>query len=1562
MQTVETLIAPFNFVELEYFVKKRQRYLKDKENMISLFEGEKGINNDYKGRQLLELIQNADDAESRFVKINIDTEECKLQIINEGIPFSFSGFQSLMIPNLSTKRKKKYIGSKGLGFRSILNWSKKVTISSAGCIVSFSPEHARNKFFELYPLEIERNKILEEYSYAKGTIPFPIFALPEVHRAELPETQTIVEIEYYKFIRDNEDDEELQLDVEEAILKQINELRKEVLLFLNWIDTIHISINGEITEYKSDKRDEIKCKITIDNQTWSIFTNRIDGKDPILPVKYKSPDVKEEESYSLKIAIQEGLKDNVNKLFSFFPTKIGLNFPMVIHGTFELDSSRNRIIESAKNKFLIEELLELIFQISDTFFGKTANWDKLRLLNYQGNKDTILEEYGFYKAIDNKIKTMAVLPSINGEFKSYANIQYQTKEFPQLIEELKLTDQFPTLLQKIPDDILPFFKSYFPSFTIEKRYSDEQLKLKSEEIAKLISKAVSIELYAKWIFHLSSLFSRTEKSLSILFNKDREIIEGKSTMFTPPSLNAMVNVPNHIEIDYLNKDLYNSLISEFNIQDDEHKSRKLKDKLDSFVNIQSFEPAPVLTKIVTNTTKLINNADLTQPEKNNYVRAMLRVLFDYYNLSDRAKDSQIRTNKIPVLNDLGEIVFASDSFLSNNYKTGLLRTGLLGDLYDSSVLVAQSTDLGLGAGEDIEDFLVNFLGVHKFLQLEKLVEPINSDYRYHNFVFKFRPRPDKYRSARVYASQIKNLDLIRNKLNDKTITKEQLIAWICIDSEIKEKLHSTSDTDFKYDLINQTSNLYIYRLSEVPSYIRYQISSLGIFDDYLLNDLGVPFINEFEFDYKSKVILTNQLDSTEIKEVLKQLGAKTDFNNLSIERVEKILKDLPKNDPQGKNARKLYLAAIDHFKENQKTLRNIQGLELHSTKEKKKKYLPYLEVTYVNNISLPRKILNETAVFNFPKRSGEKNVSTFFKVNTLENINYLSGDFVVNEYSTNELNNYLKIIRPYILVYRLQKLKKDDDIKEAIRIVKSIKIKLCTQLSHTYNNITSDAEQYDFVVSSEDMYTYLVQYDQDSRIDTLKDDSVLSDIISEIYSISFDNANIWGEIRDIFRNNLKDTNHKIIETFGEESLLNAKSKLEITKGELDFWRIIYELKGIPDNFILLEDESDFRSNICEEFQLERKLISKIDYDILELDNNLNNLHVLFSKLDILLSIYNKKADKSLSFYKYHIAHIDTVISNIKEDFIIALWTFYAEKSIVERNTFIEIISSFDTIIAEEIAERNKYDLKVDYKKEVHDFILSKYGCIVDDNFGKVKLYLSQYNENKKIIGVAENLIDLLSAQDRSLLYFNIGIVALEDIKEKIKALIPKVAVINDSSDEESEDQPANIEPTKPIIELNPGSKKKKPEGSPKSPKKRNGNGSYTSVNDEAKSELGKKCEEDVLKALKEKYSEENVLWLSGYSNHPNKWDGYGYDIKYRENKQSEWQLVEVKAFYTGCFYFTKTELDVAKKNLDKYYLYLVDNIGISFKLFRNLLNENLELDYENNFFDIEIKEYIFTKL
>ncbi|MDI1355321.1 MAG: DUF3883 domain-containing protein [bacterium] len=1534
-------ILKLDISELKDFVETRQRFLSDKYNMISEFRGEKGINNDYKGRQLLELIQNADDAGSKFVNIIIDSESNKLQIINEGEPFSVAGFRSLMITNLSTKRKKKYIGNKGLGFRSILNWSQEVIISSGGCVVTFSVDHAKNKFFELYLNEDDRSEILKEFEYKEDIIPFPIFSLPSVKKSEDQQNHTTIEIDYYK-------------EVETDILAQLKTLRKEVLLFLNHIEKIHISINGTITEYNSER---INDTIAIDDQTWKVYNNKINGEDPLLPAKYRNLEVTEDESFSLKIAIQEGLKDNVNKLFTFFPTKIGLHFPMVIHGTFELDSSRNRIIETNKNKFLVTELINLIFKISDIFFGETANWDKLRLLNYKGNKDTVLEEFGFYTAIDNKIKTLPVLPCIDGNYRSYSHIKFHSSGFSELIEELEQQKHFSDLIQKIPDDILAYFKTQFPNYLTDKRYTDQILKSKAEAVSKEIYNTVSLDLYAKWIANLSYQFPKKGFYLSVLFNEQVAIIESNNTIFTPPSKNALVEVPAHIKMDYLNSNLYESLVRHYNISDDNERARKLKDKLEAFINIQSFEPAPVLTKIVTNTDKLISSTNKLS-EKQGYAKAMLKSLYDYFNLSSRAKDSQIRTNNIPVINALGEIIYAKDSYLSKEYATGLLRTQLLGELYENKELVASGAELGLENEEEVEQFLIDFLGVNKYLQLERIEDRGISNDNYLNFVFKYKTKPDRFRSSRISYTQIKNISVIKDKIDKGDLTREQFVTWICVDNDISEKLRSFSDTDFRYDLTNQTYNSHNYRLQDVPSYIRYQLSSLGIFDGFLLNDMGTPIINDFQFDFKAETFQKRNIDSTLLKETLIQLGAKTEFNDLSIERVEEILKSLPTKDKLGKNARKIYQASIDRFKEKQEPLKNISDLLLHSTKEKVKQYIPYSEVYYANNIGLPRKILNEKAILNFPKRSGEQNISEFFSVQTFDNINYSAGDHTINEFSTSVLKAYLKDIRPYILVHRLQKLKADADIREAIRIVKSINIVLCDSLVYDFNGSSNEAEKYDFVPATDDKYTYLIKYSQSSSVDTLKQDSELSDVISEIYSIAFDLANIRAEIRSIFRNDTRDTQHQIIEEFGEENLLNAKSKLEITNGELEFWKIIYQLKKIPKKLPLVEDESDFRKIISSEFNINRKSISQIEYDFLDLKNNLKYLRDIFLHLNISLSDFNTSFGKSLNFHEYHEESLRLLVDNIKQDFIKALWSKYSVDAIEVQRTFTVQINSFNSAIVNAIAEECKLAIEVDYSIKITQTIKDKFDLVLSEESTKSISFIEQFEKNKKLIGLTDDQINLLEESDRSLLYFDIGEEELGKIKDKIKATSSNNDMPNNLPENKTE-EPSDA---KDISELEPRGKKKKPS----KPRNRWGNsnpgGSYSPEEEKARKELGKKSEEEVLKALRDMYTEENVVWLSGYSNHPEKGDHWGFDMKYRVDKQSEWQFVEVKSFYNGAFYFTRTELEVATDDPSKYYLYLVSEHGISSVIFEKLLDENNELNYENEFFSIEIKDYKFTRI
>ncbi len=86
---------------------QRDLYKNTPDRMIADYNAEKEMIGDYNGRQLLELIQNADDAESHIVEIGLDETNETLTISNTGTPFSEAGFRSLMTPNLSPKTKKR---------------------------------------------------------------------------------------------------------------------------------------------------------------------------------------------------------------------------------------------------------------------------------------------------------------------------------------------------------------------------------------------------------------------------------------------------------------------------------------------------------------------------------------------------------------------------------------------------------------------------------------------------------------------------------------------------------------------------------------------------------------------------------------------------------------------------------------------------------------------------------------------------------------------------------------------------------------------------------------------------------------------------------------------------------------------------------------------------------------------------------------------------------------------------------------------------------------------------------------------------------------------------------------------------------------------------------------------------------------------------------------------------------------------------------------------------------------------------------------------------------------
>jgi len=110
----------------------------DVRRQTQIFEGRRSIeeqlSEEYHGRFLIELIQNADDAcgpNGRILIVFRPSPSPRLAVLNTGQGFTKKNFESLCTLGLTDKRPEEAIGNKGLGFRSVLEICKSPMIFSS---------------------------------------------------------------------------------------------------------------------------------------------------------------------------------------------------------------------------------------------------------------------------------------------------------------------------------------------------------------------------------------------------------------------------------------------------------------------------------------------------------------------------------------------------------------------------------------------------------------------------------------------------------------------------------------------------------------------------------------------------------------------------------------------------------------------------------------------------------------------------------------------------------------------------------------------------------------------------------------------------------------------------------------------------------------------------------------------------------------------------------------------------------------------------------------------------------------------------------------------------------------------------------------------------------------------------------------------------------------------------------------------------------------------------------------------------------------------------------------
>ncbi|AUB85192.1 sacsin N-terminal ATP-binding-like domain-containing protein [Candidatus Thiodictyon syntrophicum] len=332
---------------------------------------------EYAKRTILELLQNVEDALSDgerqggfFIRL-VDRE---LIVANEGAPFTDRGFRALCTLNYSGKqahmdreRPRRMIGSKGTGFKSVLNWTDRIELFSGRIAARFDRTEAATKIRQKIG-KAGVDKIEEDGPWPDDRMPLLQVPLsPEPDTQSDAQIQVLVSEGWSTIFRFRLLPDKLKLtEVQEALAN----IDPRQWLFLDKLSRIKVSLDGLLTDWRLDRREH---RSSSDNtRCYQLYINK-DGHpvahyqvirrllpDSVRPTKSDEVGLAE---IGFAYQVDGDDAESAARVANFFATDCLSPFPAIaVHGTFLLKADRSRLAEDdlSYQRTLINALSELL--------------------------------------------------------------------------------------------------------------------------------------------------------------------------------------------------------------------------------------------------------------------------------------------------------------------------------------------------------------------------------------------------------------------------------------------------------------------------------------------------------------------------------------------------------------------------------------------------------------------------------------------------------------------------------------------------------------------------------------------------------------------------------------------------------------------------------------------------------------------------------------------------------------------------------------------------------------------------------------------------------------------------------------------------------------------------------------------------------------------------------------------------------------------------------------------------------------------------------------------------
>lgn len=1438
--------------EVENSIKKRWEGFKNPNELISWCNIEKQTNQGYNGRQLLELFQNCEDEGASKVKILLDTENCLLEISNDGNkPFSKKGYDSIFYPGLSSKVSSGYIGNKGLGFRSIINWADEISIISNNFKVVFNPDLKKDILLnKIGYTEIELITIRKERKLNANIYPLPFLNCCKIDDLDtIHNFTTTISINYKK-------------EFEEDIIRQLKSISAKTLLFLHNINTIDIEgdiINENISVTRKKLSDN-NFQINYDGEKYYVLSDEGFVDDDLIDDEESS----EPKRYSVKIAYNDDLSFHDSVLYNYFKTQIPFELPFVVHASLELDQNRNHSTESKVNPFILEKLFQLHLKFIEILKEKLIkSW-----LPYQTiNKDDFPVYKPYLDIIEDYWDEFEVYPTLSGKYLSNSLAKDLGNSIAKFLEENKLENHFNEQIVFCELEIDP------------QQYIDRPKNY--IELIEEIAKDLAFHKRAKFIKLILDNYPR--EKFSLLIDENNEMISINDFVYTDKtSDNKDLEVPSYSKIRFLHPVLYKSLINELGLQSDINKSRSLKDKLERISDVHSFEPQTVIKKIISETSEWLNG---NNDKKIEIIKEFYQVIWHNYKLREDNPYLDYEA-KIPCFNQLNELVDIKNLVFSDEFEIGKLSKKIFGGLYDDENIIANLSEIGLDIDdvEEIEDFL-KWLGVNHFSIVQRKSTLSNTNY-INNL--------NRVHSVNITSYELYTIKHFHKIFNNAAININLIITWLSIDEKILSIFNNFSSTYSNNEKL--VHNHYgLKHIRPFINFIYHSITQNFEISNYLITSKKEEWFNPFKVDYDYLKEINHNLDKNEVDRILLFFGAKKDFNELSITHLKNKTQELA-NRNNHKGAQVFYKSLVSHYKENQKRILNVN---LYAKEGDKIIVKSSNDIYFSDRIQLPEMLTHKFPILYYPSRSGGAKAIEMFGLNSLNDLDLKLIIVVENNVISNDFENFIKEIKPFILAFRLDKITKEDVKKGQVQLLNKLKINCCDELQCSIEDESFEIEPFNYTHINDQFYFNIPN---SSSLQHLKQNKKFIDNLSDVFLKVFDTLDEKKIFESIIKQPKEDNVYDINNELAEGILEEAKILLGEISIRLSIWKSIFKIKDITD-------VADLNDNNLEEFiNLHFPAIEIIE--LFDSNDNLNEtirIRTVFVALSISLEEYNIVSDYKLSFDRLFEKELKDFYEERKKVLKNQIWHHLKDKAIDEQKLFLKHLHTIEHLLNSISLDTNSssynfnqvilVEMKKAFPSLIFDLDNNEYDSydlieqINIDHFSADELLKIRKNEILNSLSYFENHIDFIKSEINIKVETSIAEESNNfNLDKNLSAELIEnfeIEIINTSFSEFNSSNPWL--------------------------------GESNDLSNDQKKKLGSKVEEIIKKYLD---SKPDLFRLVEYISKTN--EGEHYDIKYYDVNDEKIKYVECKYYNGLSFYLSREEKYFADKNPNQYEIWLVN--------------------------------------